>query len=280
MFTLEHNHAGMDVNCGSYLKEHTKSAVQQRKVALSQLDRALHNLFSIRMRLGLFNGDPKTQPFGTIGPDQVCSRPHQDLALEAARNGIVLLKNTAKLLPLQKQKVSSLAVIGPNANTGNTLLGNYAGYGCKTVTPLSAIQTHVRNTRFEQGCDSVACSSASVDRAVEIARGADYVVLIMGLDQTQEREDFDRVELVLPGKQQELILAVARVSKQPVVLVLLCGGPVDITFAKNDPKIGSILWAGYPGEAGGIALAEVIFGEHNPGIIMSIFTSYYTVAKN
>lgn len=111
----------------------------------------------------------------------------------------------------------------------------------------------------------MACSSASIQEAVAIAKGADYVVLIMGLDQTQERGDFDRTDLVLPGKQSSLITQVARAAKRPVVLVILSGGPVDITFAKANPHIGSIIWAGYPGEAGGVALAQVIFGDHNPG---------------
>ncbi|KAK5840289.1 hypothetical protein PVK06_009181 [Gossypium arboreum] len=102
-------------------------------------------------------------------------------------------------------------------------------------------------------------------QSVKIAKGADHVVLVMGLDQTQESEDHDRVDLLLPPKQQKLISSIARVAKNPVILVLLSGGPVDISFAKNDQRIGRILWAGYPGEAGGRALAEIIFGDHNPG---------------
>ncbi|KAL8225550.1 hypothetical protein R6Q57_018107 [Mikania cordata] len=256
--------AGMDVNCGSYLKNHTKSAVQNKKLLESDIDRALTNLFTMRMRLGLFNGNPGSLPYGSIGPDQVCSKPHQDLALEAARTGIVLLKNSAKLLPLKKT-ISSLAVIGPNANSAYTLVGNYAGPPCKSVEPLKALQTYVKNTMYHKGCNFVNCTSASINEAVEIAKKADYVVLFMGLDQTEEREDFDRVDLVLPGQQQALITAVAKAAKKPVVLVMICGGPVDISFAKRDLKIGGILWGGYPGESGGIALAEIIFGDHNPG---------------
>ncbi|KAF2291476.1 hypothetical protein GH714_024593 [Hevea brasiliensis] len=258
--------AGMDVNCGSYLQKHTKAAVEQKKLPESEIDRALHNLFSVRMRLGLFNGNPAEQPFSNIGPDQVCSQEHQILALEAARNGIVLLKNSARLLPLTKSRTMSLAVIGPNANSAQTLLGNYAGPPCKSVTLLQALQDYIKNTIYHPGCDTVQCSSASIDKAVDIciARGADHVVLVMGLDQTQEREELDRVDLVLPGKQQDLIINVAKSAKNPIILVLLSGGPVDVSFAKNDKNIGSILWAGYPGEAGGIALAEIIFGDHNP----------------
>ncbi|KAJ8771606.1 hypothetical protein K2173_026783 [Erythroxylum novogranatense] len=257
--------AGMDVNCGDYLKNHTKSAVEKKKLPESELDRALHNLFSVRMRLGLFNGDPAKLLYGSIAADEVCSKEHQALALEAALDGIVMLKNSDRLLPLTKSKFLSLAVIGPNADLPKTLVGNYAGPPCKTITPLLGLKNYVKNIRYHPGCTTVACSSASIDEAVTIAKGADQVVLVMGLDLTQEREDFDRVNLTLPGEQQKLVKSVARTAKKPVVLVLLCGGPVDVSFAKDDPKIGSILWAGYPGEAGGLALAEIIFGDHNPG---------------
>ncbi|KAG8377373.1 hypothetical protein BUALT_Bualt08G0026300 [Buddleja alternifolia] len=257
--------AGMDVNCGSYLKNYTKSAIDQKKLPESAIDRALHNLFAVRMRLGLFNGNPKKQLFGNIGPDQVCTQEHQQLALEAARNGIVLLKNSAKLLPLSKSHTSSLAVIGPNADNAYALLGNYEGPPCKSLEIFKVLQNYVTNTLYHKGCNFVNCTFAAIEDAVNTAKQADYVVLVMGLDQSQETEDHDRVELTLPGQQESLITAVAMASKRPVVLVLVCGGPVDVSFAKNDPKIGSILWAGYPGEAGGTALAEILFGEHNPG---------------
>ncbi|KAK8479106.1 hypothetical protein V6N13_054129 [Hibiscus sabdariffa] len=257
--------AGMDVDCGSFLLKYTKKAIETRKLLVSDIDRALYNLFSIRMRLGLFNGDPVKLPFGDIGSDQICSQEHQNLALEAARNGIVLLKNTDKLLPLSKTGTTSLAVIGPNADSVQTMLGNYAGPPCKSVTPLQGLQGYVKDTRFHQGCTAVNCSTAFTSQAMSVASRADRVVLVMGLDQTQEREKFDRVDLILPLKQQDLISTIARAAKNPVILVLLSGGPVDISFAKNDQHIGSILWAGYPGEAGGRALAEIIFGDHNPG---------------
>ncbi|CAN6679117.1 unnamed protein product [Malus baccata var. baccata] len=268
--------AGMDVNCGSYLKDHTKSAVDQKKLKVSKIDRALHNLFSVRMRLGLFDGNPLNQPYGTIGPDQVCSQLHQALALEAAQDGIVLLKNSGRLLPLPKAKTISLAVIGPHANALEALLGNYHGPPCKSITPLEALQGYAKNINYHPGCDSVKCPQAALDEASGTAKEADYVVLIVGLDQSQEREELDRLHLGLPGQQQELISSVAKVAKKPVILVILSGGPVDISFAKHNKNIGSILWAGYPGEAGGIALAEIIFGEHNPGKSGRLPMAWYT----
>ncbi|KAE9591108.1 hypothetical protein Lal_00021402 [Lupinus albus] len=260
--------AGMDVECGDYITKHGKSAVLQKKVPIHQIDRALQNLFSIRIRLGLFDGNPSKLLFGMIGASQVCSKQHLQLALDAARNGIVLLKNTEALLPLPKTNPSiSLAVIGPNANASSlAVLGNYYGSPCKLVTLLKGFQHYANNTIYHPGCDDgPQCASAQINQAVEVAKKVDYVVLVMGLDQSQERESHDRDQLDLPGKQQELIDSIAEASKKPVILVLLSGGPIDITFAKLDNKIGAILWAGYPGELGGLALAQIIFGDHNPG---------------
>ncbi|XP_072953486.1 probable beta-D-xylosidase 7 [Typha angustifolia] len=257
--------AGMDVNCGGYVQKYAGSALRQGKITEGDIDRALRNLFSIRMRLGLFDGNPKYRQYGNIGSNQVCTKEHQNLALQAAQDGIVLLKNTANVLPLSRSNVASLAVIGPNANDAEKLLGNYAGPPCISVTPLQALQSFVGKTRYLPGCDSAACNESQIAEAVELARSVDQVIMFMGLDLDQEREELDRVDLVLPGMQRKLITSVARAAKKPIILVLLSGGPVDVSFAKHDPKIGGILWGGYPGEAGGIAIAQVIFGEHNPG---------------
>ena len=87
----------------------------------------------------------------------------------------------------------------------------------------------------------------------------------MGLDQSIEAEARDRAGLLLPGRQQELVSKVAMASRGPTILVLMSGGPIDVSFANNDPRIGAILWVGYPGQAGGTAIADVLFGAHNPG---------------
>ncbi|XP_047072311.1 probable beta-D-xylosidase 7 [Lolium rigidum] len=257
--------AGLDVECGGYAQTHGLSAIRKGKITEQDIDRALHNLFTIRMRLGLFNGNPKYNRYGNIGADQVCKQEHQNLALQAAQDGIVLLKNDGAALPLSKTKVSSIAVIGPNANNAGLLLGNYHGPPCISVTPLQALKGYVKDARFATGCNAAVCNVSNIGEAVHVASSADYVVLFMGLDQDQEREEVDRLELGLPGMQEYLVNSVADAAKKPVILVLLCGGPVDVTFAKNNPKIGAIVWAGYPGQAGGIAIAQVLFGEHNPG---------------
>lgn len=110
----------------------------------------------------------------------------------------------------------------------------------------------------------MSCATAQVDAAKKVAASADAVVLVMGSDQSIERESLDRVNITLPGQQQLLVSEVASVSKGPVILVIMSGGGMDVQFAKDDPKITSILWVGFPGEAGGAAIADVIFGAYNP----------------
>lgn len=118
----------------------------------------------------------------------------------------------------------------------------------------------------------MACTSAQLDEAKKIAASADATVLVVGSDQSIEAESRDRVDLNLPGQQALLITEVAKASKGPVILVIMTGGGMDITFAKKDDKITSILWVGFPGEAGGAAIADVIFGSFNPSKSTSLYT--------
>uniref|UniRef100_A0A453HCY4 Fibronectin type III-like domain-containing protein n=1 Tax=Aegilops tauschii subsp. strangulata TaxID=200361 RepID=A0A453HCY4_AEGTS len=247
------------------LKQHAAAAVQQGKITEDDIDKALNNLFAVRMRLGHFDGDPRANIYGGLNAADICTPDHRALALEAAQDGIVLLKNDASILPLDRAAVASAAVIGPNANNPGLLIGNYFGPPCESVTPLKGVQGYVKDVRFLAGCGSAVCDVADTDQAAALAASSDYVLLFMGLSQQQESEGRDRTSLLLPGQQQSLITAVADAAKRPVILVLLTGGPVDVTFAKTNPKIGAILWAGYPGQAGGLAIARVLFGDHNPG---------------
>ncbi|CAK9870839.1 unnamed protein product [Sphagnum jensenii] len=263
--------AGLDLNCGSYLSTYTQSAIGVGKVNSSRIDAALYNLFLVRMRLGMFDG-PTNQTYGSLGPGDVCSDAHQELAVEAARQGIVLLKNRNQTLPLYRGGQTTLAVIGPNANASHVMLGNYAGVPCKYITPLQGLVLlgigDYDKVHYAPGCLDTACADIDhIPHATEVASRADAVVLVVGLTQEQEAESHDRKTLLLPGHQQDLISAVAGsvLPGRPVVLVVMSGGPVDISFAKADSRIQSILWVGYPGQAGGQAITEIIFGDHNPG---------------
>lgn len=149
---------------------------------------------------------------------------------------------------------------------------NFAGTPCKYTTPLQGLTASVATT-YSPGCSNVACSAAQLDDAKKIAAAADATVLVMGADQSIEAESRDRIDILLPGQQPLLVTEVAKASKGPVILVIMSGGGMDISFAKSDDKVTSILWVGYPGEAGGAAIADVIFGYYNPSkyILISCF---------
>lgn len=118
---------GLDLNCGSFLGQHTEAAVKAGLLNESAIDKAVTNNFATLMRLGFFDGDPRKQPYSELGPKDVCTPKHQELAREAARQGIVLLKNSPGSLPLSPTAIKTLAVIGPNANVTKTMIGNYEG---------------------------------------------------------------------------------------------------------------------------------------------------------
>lgn len=257
--------AGLDLDCGPFLAVHTEAAIRGGKIAEAEVDLALANTITVQMRLGMFDGEPSAQPYGNLGPRDVCTPAHQQLALEAARQGIVLLKNQGQALPLSARRHRLVAVIGPNSDVTVTMIGNYAGVACGYTSPFQGIGRYSR-TVHQPGCVGVACTSNQLfGRAEVAARHADATVLVMGLDQSIEAEFRDRTGLLLPGHQQELVSRVAMASRGPTILVLMSGGPIDVSFAKNDPRVAAIVWAGYPGQAGGQAIADVLFGTVNPG---------------
>ncbi|XP_076958028.1 putative beta-D-xylosidase 6 [Bidens hawaiensis] len=257
--------AGTDINCGTYMLRNMMSAIDDGKVKEEDLDKALINLFKVQLRLGLFDGNPLNGKFGKLGPADVCTSGHKNLALEAVRQGVVLLKNDNRLLPLPKKVVESLAVIGPMGNVTDELGGGYTGVPCSPTSIFEGLKQYIKKTTYSPGCLDVACTNnTGFSEAVSISREADYVIVVAGLDLTQETEDRDRVSLLLPGYQTDLVTTIANKTKKPIVLVLTGGGPLDVSFAQKDPRVASIIWVGYPGEAGGKALAEVIFGDYNP----------------
>ncbi|KAJ9705229.1 hypothetical protein PVL29_003340 [Vitis rotundifolia] len=257
--------AGLNLNCGSYLGDYTKNAVNLGKVKESIVDQALIYNYIVLMRLGFFDGDPTMLPFGKLGPSDVCTIDHQLLALDAAKQGIVLLHNNGAL-PLSPNTTKTLAVIGPNADATNTMLSNYAGVPCRYTSPLQGLQKYVSAVSYEKGCANVSCSEETlIEGAASIAAMADATVVVVGLDLFIEAEDLDRVNLTLPGFQEKLVMEVAKAANGTVILVVMSAGPVDISFVKNVSKIAGILWVGYPGQAGGDAISQVIFGDYNPG---------------
>ena len=267
---------GCDLNCGSAFL-HMKEAYEQGLVTEEAITEAVERLMEVRIRLGMMENYPS--PYDNVAYDCVECREHVEKSLEAARRSMVLLKNDG-LLPLDKNKIKSIAVIGPNANSRDALVGNYVGTSSQYITALEGIQRYVgEDVRVysAEGChlwkDKVECLARVKDRfaeAVIAAEQADVVVMCLGLDAFLEGEEGDagneyasgdKKDLRLPGLQQELLEEVTAVGK-PVVLVLLAGSAMDLSWAQNN--VNAIVDAWYPGARGGKAIAEVLFGETSP----------------
>ncbi|XP_065183747.1 uncharacterized protein LOC135814545 isoform X1 [Sycon ciliatum] len=257
-------HGGCDLDCGGFYPGNTQTALDKKTITEGDLDYAVGRLFGFRMILGMF--DPVAeQPYEHIGVEQVNTAEHQALALEAARESMVLLKNTEGVLPMKAATTTTVAVIGPNSAATGTMQGNYHGTAPYLVSPQEGLQKAGVQVTQVQGCDVKCTDTSKFEDATKAAAASDFVVLVVGLDQGQESEGHDRTNISLPGNQNTLVAAVAAAAKGPVVLVVMTGGPVDLTYAKANSKIPAIIWCGYPGQSGGQAIADVIFGVYNPG---------------
>lgn len=262
--------AGCDLECGDVYR-HLPSAVEQGLITEAEIDTALTRVLTARFRLGMFD-PPEHVPYARI-PIEVNDCPqHRVLTLQAARESIVLLKNDPwgkghPLLPLQR-KLKRIAVIGPNADVVDVLLGNYNGTPSAFVTPLQGIRAKVGSDTevvYAAGCPLNSKDTSGFAEAVQVAKTSDVAVVVLGLSPRMEGEegdsDGDRDNLDLPGVQEELLQAV-HATGTPVVLVLLAGSALAINWAQE--HIPAIVLAWYPGEEGGTALADVLFGDYNP----------------
>jgi beta-glucosidase len=266
---------GCDLNCGCCF-EHIPQAVEQDLLAISDVDAALRRLFTARMRLGLFD-PPEQVRYASIPYEVNDSESHRALALRAARESIVLLKNDG-ILPLSPD-IGSLAVIGPNACDPTVPLGNYHGMPSRLVTPLEGIRAAVaQKTKvwYTDGCHRQGMNTDGLGRAgnfseaSSMAQRADVVVLCLGLSAEIEGEQGDagnseaagdKVDLRLTGLQHRLMEEIVALGK-PTVLVLLAGSALDLTWAEG--HLSAIVDAWYPGEEGGTAIADVLFGKVSP----------------
>ena len=224
--------------------------VREGSLQESDLNRAVRSVLRVKFALGLFD-HPMTNP--SLRTRTYRSQAHLDLTLEAARKSMTLLKNDGHLLPLSKS-TKKIAVIGPNADVAE--YGDYEkeSNGAR-ISMLAGIRALVpqADIEFDAGND-IATAAAK-------AKNADVVILGLGEHQGISGEGFDRTDLGLPGNQELLLEAVVAAGK-PVVMVLENGRPLTIGWAKE--HVPAILEAWYPGELGGRAIAETLFGDNNP----------------
>ena len=246
--------SGLDLECGDdVFVEPLRKALSEGKVPMADIDRAARNVLTARMRLGLFD-DPSHNPYNRIPPSVVGCAKHKELALQAAREAIVLLKNEGAMLPLKRERLRSLAVVGINAATCE--FGDYSGV--PVGEPVSILE----------GIRSLAGPEVEVkhvpwksEEAARVAASCDAVVAVMGINREIEREGKDRDDIGLPAYQVEFLQELHAANPR-LVLVLVAGSSLSLEWEQE--HIPAIVNAWYPGEQGGTAVAEVLFGDYNP----------------
>jgi beta-glucosidase len=262
---------GCDLNCGDTYHS-LRDAVKQSMITEAEINIAVKRLFTARFKLGMFD-PPSACRYSSISMDVVGSRKHKRLALQAARESIVLLKNDRNILPLDRKSLKTIGLIGPNANEVLTLMGNYNGAASRPVMPLEGIIAKLpKNVRvvYEKGCDINRYIPEGIEQACQVAAQSDVVIVCLGLTpQFEGEEGFgidpelsgDRGDVQLHPVQADLIERLSKLDK-PLIAVLLNGSAIAMPSLKE--KADAIIEAWYPGVEGGTAIADVIFGDYNP----------------
>ena len=247
------------------------------RLTIAALNDRVRDVLRVKFIEGLFDA-PYLDP--AAAGREIGAPESKALALRAARESLVLLKNAGHALPLAKT-LKRLLVCGPTAEMKETSFDRYGSNGGTVVSPLegirAALQASATEVVFAPGCAATdsrwpeselfpepptTAEAAQLDQAVKLAAGADAIVVCLGDSNATLGESKSRTSLELPGYQNELVRALVRTGK-PVVAVLLTGKPASINWIER--HVPAVLAAGIPGEAGGTAIAEALFGEYNPG---------------
>ena len=279
-------HAGTDINCGQFYSKHAQTALDKKTIVEADMDQALERAFNVLIRLGYFD-PPEQQPYRRLSHIDVDTAEARKLALEAAQQSLVLLKNTNRALPLDLNQLRSkkIALIGPSVNATKLMQGNYFGTAPYLISPIMGFENvtqgivNQRILRFHfilisgysidvsyaLGCSVSGSDQSHFAEAIELARTADVVIFIGGIDETIERETQDRTSIALPDIQLALLQQLEKVVRSPLHVVIMSGGGLDLSYVRDSDQCGSLIWMGYAGQSGGLALATVIIGQYNPG---------------
>lgn len=278
--------AGLNVRCTfrspeSYIMP-LRELVAEGKVPMEQIDRMVTDVLYVKMKVGMFD-----QPYvdAEAADALVYNEENRKVSLQTARESIVLLKNQNNTLPLKREKIKKLAVIGPNADDSRYATTHYGPQMVDVTTALVGIKELVGDDMevlYAKGCRTrdrrwpeteilpeplTAEEQAGIDEAVEVAKQADQVIMVVGGNVDTCGENSSRTSLHLPGHQRALLQAVHKAGK-PMVVVVISGRPLGINWCVK--HVPAIVQSFYPGSEGGQALAEVLFGEVNPSAKLTV----------
>ncbi|MDD2285306.1 MAG: glycoside hydrolase family 3 N-terminal domain-containing protein [Paludibacter sp.] len=255
-----------------------RELVKEGKVAMSTIDERVSDVLRVKFQLGLFDHPYVEEP--EEANKIVYNRDARDFSKQISREVLVLLKNENHLLPLDKSKINTVLVTGPLAAQANHSISRYGPSNIDVVSVLKGMRNYAGNKLsvfYTEGCKTVNENwpeteiipemltdeeKASIDDATELAAQSDVIIAVLGENERLVGESLSRTGLDLPGRQQQLLQALYETGK-PVVLVLINGRPLTINWA--DKYIPAILEAWFPGEHGGDAIIQTIFGDYNPG---------------
>lgn len=274
--------AGLNVRCtfrspDSFVLP-LRELVKEGGLSEEVINDRVRDILRVKFLIGLFDAPYQTDLAGA--DDEVENEANEAVALQASRESIVLLKNTDNTLPLNIDKIKKIAVCGPNADEEGYALTHYGPLAVEVTTVLEGIREKAQGKAevlYTKGCDLVDAhwpeseimeypltpdEQAEIDRAAANARQADVAVVVLGGGQRTCGENKSRTSLELPGHQLKLLQAVQATGK-PAILILINGRPLSVNWA--DKFVPAILEAWYPGSKGGTAVADILFGDYNPG---------------
>ncbi|AUS06207.1 glycoside hydrolase family 3 C-terminal domain-containing protein [Pseudotamlana carrageenivorans] len=263
--------AGVNLNCG-WVYQKLASAVKKGLISEDLIDERLRKLFLIRFKLGFFDSDA-SNPYTKLGTEVINSEKHKNIARKASQQSIVLLKNENNVLPLDKN-IKSLYVTGSFAASTEILIANYYGMSPNMVTVLEGVADKVSlgtSVEYRLGVLPFQNNLNPLNWAVQVPKTVDATILVAGISNEIEGEEVDaiasqhkgdRQDLKLPQSQIDYIKDVSKNKKGPLILVLGTGSPVSLE--EVEPYVDAIVLMWYPGEQGGNAVADVIFGDVSP----------------
>jgi beta-glucosidase len=262
--------AGVNLDCSSILQNDVMKAVEQKLLTEQEVDSALAHILRTQFKLGFYD-EPTANPFYKYGADSVANAAHAALARAMAQQSMVLLKNDNQLLPLYKKKYPAIMVVGTNSASMDALLGNYHGVSNRAVSFVEGITNAVdagTRVEYDQGSDY---NDTTHFGGIWAAGNADITVAVIGLTPVYEGEEGDaflaakggdKPDMSLPAAHIAFMKALRKANKKPIIAVVTAGSAVDISAI--EPYADAIILAWYPGEQGGNALADILFGKVSP----------------